>query len=128
MDSETNGSIYQHPGGSTPILTINIPGGLTINLLGITIVTCPILINVFLTYPTPPKIPVEDNVTNAPGHEPSGTSTQVSHEFPPSCNVTTGSSRNVTNCSFKRGQIPIKRPKLSKHLKPIKPPKPLKHP
>ncbi|MCM3569945.1 hypothetical protein [Neobacillus mesonae] len=35
------------PEGSTPILTVDIPGGLAINLLGIHVEVCPVCVSVF---------------------------------------------------------------------------------
>jgi hypothetical protein len=35
------------PAGSTPILTVSIPGGLAINLLGIHVDVCPVCVTVY---------------------------------------------------------------------------------
>lgn len=43
----TNCETCTPPAGSTPILTLNVPGGLAINLLGIHIEACPICVTVF---------------------------------------------------------------------------------
>lgn len=43
----TNCTTCTPPAGSTSILTVDIPGGLAINLLGIHIEACPICITVF---------------------------------------------------------------------------------
>lgn len=43
----TNCETCTPPAGSTPILTLNVPGGLAIDLLGIHIEACPICITVF---------------------------------------------------------------------------------
>ncbi len=47
MALETNCETCTPPAGSTPILTVDVPGGLAINLLGIHIEVCPICITVF---------------------------------------------------------------------------------
>ena len=47
MALQTNCETCTPPAGSTPILTVDIPGGLAINLLGIHIEACPICITVF---------------------------------------------------------------------------------
>jgi hypothetical protein len=44
---ETNCQTCTPPEGSTPILTVSVPGGLAINLLGIHVEACPICITVF---------------------------------------------------------------------------------
>jgi hypothetical protein len=44
--SKTNDSPGIHPEGLTPILTVNIPGGMAINLLGVLTEICPICISV----------------------------------------------------------------------------------
>ncbi|PHA00730.1 hypothetical protein COE51_05305 [Bacillus pseudomycoides] len=43
----TNCETCTPPAGSTPIFTLNVPGGIAINLLGIHIEACPICITVF---------------------------------------------------------------------------------
>ncbi|WP_336481897.1 hypothetical protein [Bacillus sp. FJAT-53711] len=43
----TNCQTCTPPAGSTSILTVNVPGGLAINLLGIHIEVCPVCITVF---------------------------------------------------------------------------------
>ncbi|MGF9964268.1 hypothetical protein [Bacillus rhizoplanae] len=43
----TNCTTCTPPAGSTPILTVSVPGGLAINLLGIHIEACPICLTVF---------------------------------------------------------------------------------
>jgi hypothetical protein len=47
MALETNCKTCTPPEGSTPILTVDVPGGLAINLLGIHIEACPICVTVF---------------------------------------------------------------------------------
>ncbi|NHM31113.1 hypothetical protein [Neobacillus terrae] len=47
MSPETNCETCTPPEGSTPILTVSVPGGLAINLLGIHVEACPICITVF---------------------------------------------------------------------------------
>ncbi|WP_041580266.1 hypothetical protein [Bacillus sp. 1NLA3E] len=141
MASEADFSTSKHPEGSTPILTVNIPGGLAINLLGIIAETCPICFSVFPIYPDPLILLVEDKATNALGPESRGSYTPESHAFPLVTSIATGTSENVSDCPFKEKLIPcrhsssgfgasksIQRPKPSKHLKPLKPPKPLKYP
>ncbi|MDF2902624.1 MAG: hypothetical protein K0S25_262 [Bacillus sp. (in: firmicutes)] len=140
MASETNGSTSKHPEGSTPILTVNIPGGLAINLLGIIAETCPICFSVFQIYPDPLILPIEDKAANDLGPESTGSYTPESHAFPLVTSVATGTSENVSDYPFNEKLIPcrhsssgfgasksIKRPKPSKHLKPLNPPKPSKH-
>lgn len=41
MALETNCTTCTPPAGSTPILTVSVPGGLAINLLGIHVEACP---------------------------------------------------------------------------------------
>ncbi|MGV6975113.1 hypothetical protein COL24_23330 [Bacillus toyonensis] len=48
MALETNCQTCTPPEGSTSILTVDIPGGLAINLLGIHIEACPICVTVFI--------------------------------------------------------------------------------
>ncbi|PEK41955.1 hypothetical protein COL64_14720 [Bacillus toyonensis] len=48
MALETNCETCTPPEGSTSILTVDIPGGLAINLLGIHIEACPICVTVFI--------------------------------------------------------------------------------
>lgn len=43
----TNCTTCTPPAGSTPILTVSVPGGLAINLLGIHVEACPICVTVF---------------------------------------------------------------------------------
>lgn len=45
----TNCETCTPPAGSTPILTLNVPGGFAINLLGIQIEACPLCVTVFTT-------------------------------------------------------------------------------
>ncbi len=47
MALETDCQTCTPPAGSTPILTVSIPGGLAINLLGIHVEACPICVTVF---------------------------------------------------------------------------------
>ena len=47
MALQTNCQTCTPPAGSTPILTVSVPGGLAINLLGIHVEACPICITVF---------------------------------------------------------------------------------
>lgn len=47
MALETNCTTCTPPEGSTPILTVDVPGGLAINLLGIHVEACPICVTVF---------------------------------------------------------------------------------
>lgn len=53
MALETNCQTCTPPSGSTPILTVSVPGGLAINLLGIHVEACPICITVFTDGSTP---------------------------------------------------------------------------
>jgi hypothetical protein len=43
----TNCQTCTPPQGSTPILTVSIPGGLAINLLGIHVDVCPVCVTVY---------------------------------------------------------------------------------
>jgi hypothetical protein len=43
----TNCQTCTPPAGSTPILTLSIPGGLAINLLGIHVDVCPVCVTVY---------------------------------------------------------------------------------
>ncbi|WML42158.1 hypothetical protein RCG19_11375 [Neobacillus sp. OS1-2] len=43
----TNCETCTPPADSTPILTVDIPGGLAINLLGIHVEVCPVCVSVF---------------------------------------------------------------------------------
>ena len=47
MAVPTNCQTYTPPARSTPILTVSIPGGLAINLLGIHVDVCPVCVTVY---------------------------------------------------------------------------------
>ncbi|WP_066320100.1 hypothetical protein [Bacillus sp. FJAT-29814] len=47
MAIPTNCQTCTPPAGSTPILTVSIPGGLAINLLGIHVDVCPVCVTVY---------------------------------------------------------------------------------
>ncbi|WML42159.1 hypothetical protein RCG19_11380 [Neobacillus sp. OS1-2] len=47
MGLRTNCETCTPPSGSTPVLTVDIPGGLAINLLGIHVEVCPVCVSVF---------------------------------------------------------------------------------
>jgi len=98
MASETNSSSYKHPEGSTPILTINIPGGLAINVLGIISEICPICISIIPTY----HDQSEDKVTN---DSPKSLKSLKSLKFP----------------KHSKHLKPLKPPKPLKHPKSPKP-------
>lgn len=47
MAVPTNCTTCTPPQGATPILTVSIPGGLAINLLGIHVDVCPVCVTVY---------------------------------------------------------------------------------
>jgi hypothetical protein len=123
MDHGKNCSACNHPECSTPILTVSIPDGFAINLLGIHVEACPICITVYRACPDLPVLPAEDMASDASGKD--------NHR---SCTVAVnGTQLTVIACQEKgshdRGEPePRKQPKSLKHSKPPKSPKPLKHP
>jgi hypothetical protein len=125
MASETDYSTCNHLEGSTPSLSVSIPGGLAISLLGVFIETGPICFNVNKDGPNPLLLPVEYKAADGFRTESPGTLAPVS----------TGNPGIASDGSFKKKLIPVRRgtnacgePKMQKLSKHPKPPKRLKHP